>query len=128
MYNEVTVIEQDPFRSLPTFDTRCGRSGFLHSFENFIGNRLDLPFVGTARDHKVIGKARNFPQIEHNWIGTDLLSARDLGNTKCGIVIIGGSSNTIRYNTVCHSGAQGIYVMMGSGNTITGNQLLDNAA
>ena len=37
-------------------------------------------------------------------------------------------SNTIRYNTVCHSGAQGIYVMMGSGNTITANQLLDNAA
>ena len=26
------------------------------------------------------------------------------------------------------SGAQGIYVMMGSGNAITANQLLDNAA
>jgi parallel beta-helix repeat protein len=66
-------------------------------------------------------------KIEHNWIGTDLLGLRDLGNEKCGVVIIGGSSNTIRYNTVCYSGAQGIYVMMGSGNTIAGNSLLGNA-
>jgi parallel beta-helix repeat protein len=65
-------------------------------------------------------------KIERNWIGTDTAGSRDLGNDKCGIVIIGGSSNTIRYNTVCYSGAQGIYVMMGSGNTIAGNSLLGN--
>ena len=111
-----------------------------------LGNATDGIYVGssyatiggsTSAAGNVIGgnngdgiriyKASNI-KIERNWIGTDLLSLRDLGNDKCGIVIIGGSSNTIRYNTVCHSGAQGIYLMMGSGNTITANTLLANAA
>ena len=66
-------------------------------------------------------------KIERNWIGTDATGSRDLGNDKCGIVIIGGSSNTIRYNAVCYSGARGIYVMMGANNTIAGNSLVGNA-
>lgn len=66
-------------------------------------------------------------KIERNWIGTDAAAGRDLGNNKSGIVIIGGSGNTIRYNTVSHNGAQGIYVMMGADNVITANSLLRNA-
>jgi titin len=65
-------------------------------------------------------------KIERNWIGTNILKTLDLGNGKSGIVIIGGSGNTIRYNTVANNADQGIYVMMGANNLITANALLAN--
>jgi parallel beta-helix repeat protein len=63
-------------------------------------------------------------RIERNCIGVGASITTALGNTKCGVVLIGASGNTIRYNTVGNNGDKDIYVMMGANNVITSNKMV----
>ncbi len=65
MHHEIDVIEQHPFSLAIAFNVRRPLTGFLQSQLDFVGDGLNLPRIGAAADHKVIGEcSRIFFEFE----------------------------------------------------------------
>lgn len=72
--------------------------------------------------------------IFHTYIGTNVFGVPDLGNNLGGIYIgscmssttIGGTSSPLQ-NIIADSGGPGVIIRASSGNTLLGNEIVDNA-
>src|SRR6266571_126363 len=76
VHDQITVIDQNPFRGLIAFDSRRGRAATLELLDDLIANCLDLPAISAGKDHKEIGKAGNAAQIQHRRLQSFLLARR----------------------------------------------------
>ena len=66
--HEITVIDQDPFRRLETFDASRPRTAALQLFDDFIADGLALTAVRPRGDDKKISKADDAAQVKHRQV------------------------------------------------------------
>lgn len=106
--------------------------GGINSAGSFKGNIISGNGLGagSGRGIQLVGPLAQNNLIQGNSIGTTRDALADLGNTGPGILIDG--SNTIiggvdAGNVIAHNGDTGITILTGTGNTVTRNQVFDNA-
>src|SRR5687768_17390234 len=76
MYDEVAVIEQDPYGALVTLDSCSCYARLLYLLVDLGENRLHSPLVLTADHAEVVGETRDFAQIKDYRIDRFLFAGR----------------------------------------------------
>src|SRR5205085_1549124 len=72
-HDEVSIVEQDPVRVLPSLHAQRRRTADgAHARLDLVGHGQHLPAVGPARDHEGVGDAEQVPHLEHDGIVTPL--------------------------------------------------------
>ena len=79
--HEITVIDQDPFRRLETFDAGRPRTAALQLFDDFIADGLALPAVRPRGDDEKISKAGDAAQVKHRQVERFFLQSSAQGTT-----------------------------------------------
>src|SRR5207245_4218986 len=77
--DEVDVVQQHPLGLAVAFDVRRIETGPLQAELDFIGDRLDLPGIGSAANYKIVGESAGaFLQFEdRDFFGLLFLAGRN---------------------------------------------------
>jgi len=65
-------------------------------------------------------------QVRGNFIGTKFNGTSPLGNGSTGVEFIGGGGSVVILNTIAFNGGDGVFVGIGTGNSITENSIFSN--
>ena len=89
------------------------------------GGGLNLISGNTSYGIEIRGSGATGNKVMLNHIGTDVSGSNNIPNGSHGVVI-GGSQDSVVFNTIAYNRGAGVYDSSGTGNLILGNSMHDN--